>query len=242
MIYDGDCSFCSRWVRRWQDATGDRLDYLPFQDPSVAARYPEVPRGRFETAVQLIEADGRVYGDSSTRWVLNARLDSANQLVLSWSKDAVTQGVKSVVVQTNYDGGYHDFALRNAGGNGAVDILFDGAVVGSELSIGASPRALPPGLNQGSASTSGMVKANWNQVNFTLGSFSISGAAAASSNAFHVLFPSRTNRTYGLYRATNEVDWFPLVTNVPGTGATASATDTNPLSVGAPLYRVRMNP
>jgi predicted DCC family thiol-disulfide oxidoreductase YuxK len=62
MIYDGDCNFCSLWVHRWQHATGDRLDYLPFQDPLVAARFPEVPRGQFETAVQLIDTDGRVYG------------------------------------------------------------------------------------------------------------------------------------------------------------------------------------
>ena len=62
MIYDGDCNFCSLWVRRWQHATGDHLDYLPFQDPRVAARFPDVPRGQCETAVQLIETDGRVYG------------------------------------------------------------------------------------------------------------------------------------------------------------------------------------
>ena len=62
MIYDGDCNFCSLWIHRWQHATGDQLDYLPFQDPDVAARFPEVPRGQFETAVQLIETDGRVYG------------------------------------------------------------------------------------------------------------------------------------------------------------------------------------
>jgi len=62
MIYDGDCNFCSLWVHRWQHTTGDHLDYLPFQDPRVAARFPEVPRGQYETAVQLIETDGRVYG------------------------------------------------------------------------------------------------------------------------------------------------------------------------------------
>jgi predicted DCC family thiol-disulfide oxidoreductase YuxK len=62
MIYDGDCNFCSLWVHRWQHTTGDHLDYLPFQDPGAAARFPEVPRGQFETAVQLIETDGRVYG------------------------------------------------------------------------------------------------------------------------------------------------------------------------------------
>ncbi len=62
MVYDGDCNFCSLWVSRWRHTTGDHLDYLPFQDPSVAARFPEVPRGQFESAVQLVEPDGSVYG------------------------------------------------------------------------------------------------------------------------------------------------------------------------------------
>ena len=62
MIFDGDCSFCSLWIRRWQHATGDDVDYLPFQDSRIAAQFPELPRGRFETAVQLVEPDGAVYG------------------------------------------------------------------------------------------------------------------------------------------------------------------------------------
>ncbi len=28
----------------------------------MAVRFPEVPRGQFETAVQLVEQDGQVYG------------------------------------------------------------------------------------------------------------------------------------------------------------------------------------
>jgi predicted DCC family thiol-disulfide oxidoreductase YuxK len=62
MIYDGDCNFCSLWIHRWQLTTGDRFDFLPFQDPGVATRFPEVPRGQFENAVQLIQTDGTVYG------------------------------------------------------------------------------------------------------------------------------------------------------------------------------------
>lgn len=62
MIYDGDCDFCSLWVQRWQQIAGDVLDCLPFQHPSVAARFPEVTLARFEAAVQLVETDGRVYG------------------------------------------------------------------------------------------------------------------------------------------------------------------------------------
>ena len=61
MIYDGDCNFCTLWIRRWQQMTGDAVDYLPSQDPQIAAQFPKIPRERFNTAVQLIEPDGTVY-------------------------------------------------------------------------------------------------------------------------------------------------------------------------------------
>jgi predicted DCC family thiol-disulfide oxidoreductase YuxK len=61
LIFDGDCNFCAVWVRRWQHTTGDRVDYLPFQDPSIATRFPEIPRQPFETAVHLVETDGSVF-------------------------------------------------------------------------------------------------------------------------------------------------------------------------------------
>ncbi|MBI3849364.1 MAG: lipase maturation factor family protein [Verrucomicrobia bacterium] len=81
MIFDGDCRFCRFWINRWRQTTGDRVDYLPFQDPQVPARFPELAREQFEEAVQLIETDGRVYGGADavfrslaynlcTRWPL----------------------------------------------------------------------------------------------------------------------------------------------------------------------------
>jgi len=79
LVFDGDCNFCRRWIRRWRKTTGELVDYLPFQDPQVGKRFPEVPRECFEQAVQLIEADGRVYAGAeavlrtlacSKRWPL----------------------------------------------------------------------------------------------------------------------------------------------------------------------------
>jgi lipase maturation factor 1 len=60
MVFDGDCNFCTLWIRRWQQMTGDAMDYLPSQAASIAAQFPEIPRERFDTAVQLIETDGTV--------------------------------------------------------------------------------------------------------------------------------------------------------------------------------------
>jgi predicted DCC family thiol-disulfide oxidoreductase YuxK len=61
LIFDGDCNFCTVWVRRWQHETEGWVDYIPFQDESVGRRFPELPRERFETAVHLVETDGTVY-------------------------------------------------------------------------------------------------------------------------------------------------------------------------------------
>jgi len=61
MVFDGDCNFCRRWISRWQRSTGNRVDYIPFQHPAVAERFPEIPREKFEGSVQFIERDGRVY-------------------------------------------------------------------------------------------------------------------------------------------------------------------------------------
>lgn len=61
MIYDGDCSFCSLWIRRWQHATGQSVDYLPSQDAGVEAQFPEIPREHLAASVVLILPDGSVF-------------------------------------------------------------------------------------------------------------------------------------------------------------------------------------
>jgi len=65
MVFDGECRFCAFWIARWRRATGDRVEYAPFQSPEVAARFPELPRQRFEKSVQFIEPDGTVYSGAA---------------------------------------------------------------------------------------------------------------------------------------------------------------------------------
>jgi len=52
LVFDGECHFCRRWIARWQHTTGDAITYLPFQDESVAGRFPEIPREEFERAIR----------------------------------------------------------------------------------------------------------------------------------------------------------------------------------------------
>jgi predicted DCC family thiol-disulfide oxidoreductase YuxK/uncharacterized membrane protein YphA (DoxX/SURF4 family) len=58
LVFDGDCHFCRRWVERFRRITGDATDYLAYQDPSIAAKYPEISEEEFSTAVHLILPDG----------------------------------------------------------------------------------------------------------------------------------------------------------------------------------------
>ncbi|WP_242920913.1 thiol-disulfide oxidoreductase DCC family protein [Pontibacter liquoris] len=57
LIYDGDCSFCKYWVRRWQHRTKDKVQYVPFQ--SVPDGFHDISREQFRRSVWLITADGR---------------------------------------------------------------------------------------------------------------------------------------------------------------------------------------
>ena len=58
LVFDGNCSFCRRWVARWQRATGDRVEYAPSSE--AAARLPDIPPERFKEAVVFVDAEGRV--------------------------------------------------------------------------------------------------------------------------------------------------------------------------------------
>jgi predicted DCC family thiol-disulfide oxidoreductase YuxK len=61
LIFDGDCNFCRRWISRWNEATGDRVEYIPFQDSTVAERFPELPHEQCEQAVQLVDTDSSIH-------------------------------------------------------------------------------------------------------------------------------------------------------------------------------------
>jgi predicted DCC family thiol-disulfide oxidoreductase YuxK len=97
MVYDGDCNFCTLWVRRWHQLTVDDVDYLPAQDPKISEQFPEIPREQFDTAVQLIETDGTVFSgaeavfrtlahNSNRRWLLRTYENSpAFKRVTEWA-------------------------------------------------------------------------------------------------------------------------------------------------------------
>ncbi|MBC2593925.1 DUF393 domain-containing protein [Ruficoccus amylovorans] len=58
IIWDGDCRFCGRWVRRLRRLTGEEVDFAAYQE--LDTRFPEVEKKAFAEALHLIEPDGRV--------------------------------------------------------------------------------------------------------------------------------------------------------------------------------------
>jgi predicted DCC family thiol-disulfide oxidoreductase YuxK len=58
LLWDGECGFCARWVRRWQKATGDAVDYRPYQD--ALAEFPQVRAADCVKAVQLVLPNGSI--------------------------------------------------------------------------------------------------------------------------------------------------------------------------------------
>ncbi len=58
LLWDGDCGFCARLVRRLQKRVGSAVETLPLQDR--ASRYPEIPESALREAVHLVEPDGTV--------------------------------------------------------------------------------------------------------------------------------------------------------------------------------------
>jgi len=62
LVFDGDCPFCRAWVDRWQRITGDRADYVAYQE--LGDRFPDIPREAFASAVQLFLPDGSVFSSA----------------------------------------------------------------------------------------------------------------------------------------------------------------------------------
>ena len=59
LVWDGDCGFCKRSVRRLAREVGDRVRYVTYQ--SVHDRFPEISEDQFARAVHLVEPTGCIY-------------------------------------------------------------------------------------------------------------------------------------------------------------------------------------
>ena len=58
LLYDGECGICREWVDYWQQLTGDKVKYRPYQE--AADDYPDIAVEDLDAAIHLIESDGTV--------------------------------------------------------------------------------------------------------------------------------------------------------------------------------------
>ena len=59
LIYDGECSFCMRWVNRLKHVTQDQVDYLASKD--AFERFPQITIEDYERSVQWVDLEGNVF-------------------------------------------------------------------------------------------------------------------------------------------------------------------------------------
>jgi predicted DCC family thiol-disulfide oxidoreductase YuxK len=58
VVFDGECSFCRVWIDYWKQLTGERIEYVAFQE--IGDRFRDFPRKDFASAVQLFLPSGEV--------------------------------------------------------------------------------------------------------------------------------------------------------------------------------------
>src|SRR6266851_3603107 len=89
VIYDGECAFCCFWIRRWQQVTGERVDYAPFQDQGAVTGFPGLTRELLQTALHLVETDGAVFSGAEAAFRALAHNPSERWL-LDWYEHSLT--------------------------------------------------------------------------------------------------------------------------------------------------------
>lgn len=89
LVFDGDCNFCSAWVRRWERQSGGMVDTLAAQEPRVAAGYPELSADQLASAVQLVEVDGSVYSGAEAVFRTLAHRERGGWALRQYQRHAV---------------------------------------------------------------------------------------------------------------------------------------------------------
>lgn len=75
LVYDGDCSFCRRWVARIgrRDRSGT-FDFVPRQTEGLTQRFPKLAEGDFSTGMRLITPDDAIHVGADAAYQIARRL------------------------------------------------------------------------------------------------------------------------------------------------------------------------
>lgn len=75
LVFDGQCSFCRRWVSRiarWDD--DNRLEIVARQTEGLTDRFPSLAEGDFNTGMRLITPDDAVHVGADAAYQVARRL------------------------------------------------------------------------------------------------------------------------------------------------------------------------
>ncbi len=177
------------------------------------------------------------YGDAGRRWIINLNLDDSGRLMGSWTSES---GDVTVILQSAYDGAFHDVAVSNAPGAAVCDVLLDGVPVGRVAASIQSP-TLGAGIVFGAGSSGGTCDARVAAMEFQSGRFSVSKVERSGSDAL-LTFPTLPGRRYQVERASDPArsDWADLGPPVLATSANTQMLDPGATSRPRSLYRVRL--
>jgi predicted DCC family thiol-disulfide oxidoreductase YuxK len=85
LLWDGDCGFCTYFVKRWREKTGDTVFYKPYQQ--ALSLYPQLTEKECKEAVQLVMPDGKIFSGAHAVFVLFHV--ARHGRVLHWAYDHV---------------------------------------------------------------------------------------------------------------------------------------------------------
>jgi len=58
-IYDGECEFCLKWVRKFKAMAGKFITFIPLQD--IPVNYEYIAQAACLKSVQYIDVDNRIF-------------------------------------------------------------------------------------------------------------------------------------------------------------------------------------
>ena len=75
VVFDGDCSFCRRWMARIArlDRSG-AFELVPKQTEGLTERFPKLNEGDFNTGIRLITPDNAIHVGADAAYQIMRRL------------------------------------------------------------------------------------------------------------------------------------------------------------------------
>ena len=75
LVYDGDCSFCRRWVARIvRRDRSDTFEIVARQTEGLTQRFPKLAEGDFNTGMRLITPDATIHVGADAAYQIARRL------------------------------------------------------------------------------------------------------------------------------------------------------------------------